>query len=619
MAYTTDTNKLKITELDFDSIKDALKTYLKGQDTFKDYNFEGSALNILLDILAYNTHYNGFYTNMLASEMFMDSASLRSSVVSLAKHLGYTPASRKGSAVDINFTLTMTSADATAARTIPLPKNTKFTSKINDLVYTFLTTEAATGSLGDDNQTYTFSNISLKEGVVFASQYEAEGTTGEVFTIPNENVDLDTLLVTKGGYIYNKADDITEISSTDRVYFVQEGRNGLFEIYFGNSPIGVGTETGENIQIEYFVTLLGEEGNGAKNFTLATVVDDSSHVYALTSTSAVSIAGAERETTDTVRIQAPRQYALQKRVVSADDYRARLLNDYSVVDAVRVWGGEDNDPPAYGKVFISLKPKDGYVLSEAERKVIKDDILQKRNMVTITPVFVDPDYLNLVLDCKVTYDGRQTVRNDIDLKAIVENVIRSYSTSTLEKFDEYYRNSVLTKNIDNSETSISNSLIDVKLKKSFMPTPGYKEKHIINFDNPLYHPHFDHMSILDSTKFTVGNFDNCSFTDRNGKVYITRRDSETGAVQASTAEEGVVGTLTNKDVGTIDYETGQVVIDYPITSIDDNSSSVHLTVVPRIENIISKQNTILTIGSSDISVEMINDVTVVESKKVQGY
>lgn len=617
MAYLTDTNKLKVTELDFDSIKEALKTFLKGQETFKDYNFEGSAINILLDVLAYNTHYNGFYTNMLASEMFMDSAALRSSVVSLAKQLGYTPASRNGATATIDFTLSAEAPDATLARTIPISKYTKFTTKIEDNIYTFLVTDSSIGTLGTDNQTYTFSNIKLKEGVHFTSAYTATGTAGEKFTIPNENVDIGTLVVTKGGDIYSRVDDITEVKSTDKVYFIQEGRDSLYEIYFGDGVIGVSTTNGENIQVDYMVSMLGEAGNGVKTFNLATVIGSSSHTYS-PPTGVTSIAGAERETTETVRLQAPRQYALQKRAVSADDYRARLKNDYSIVDSVRVWGGEDNDPPAYGKVFISVKPKDGYVLSDSERKIIIEDILKKRNVVTITPEFIDPSYLNLVLECSVTYDQRETARNSADLELLVLNSIAGYNTNNLGKFDQYYQNSVLTKQIDNSEDSIKNSLVGVKIKSSFQPTLGSKEVHVINFNNPLYHPHERHMSILDSTKFTVGGFDNCSFYDRSGKVFIKRQLS-TGAEQSTTSTSGISGNLTNGPVGTIDYETGKVTIDQNITSIDDGSVYVYLTAVPRSKNIISEQNTILTIDNADVSITMNEESTIVESNKVQGY
>ena len=617
MAYLTDTNKLKVTELDFDSIKEALKTFLKGQETFKDYNFEGSAINILLDVLAYNTHYNGFYTNMLASEMFMDSAALRSSVVSLAKQLGYTPASRKGATATIDFTHTAAVADAANARTLPISRYDKFTTKIEDNIYTFLVTESSVGILGSDNQTYTFSNIKLKEGVYFTSSYAADGDVGQRFAVPNENVDIDTLVVMKAGEVYNRADDITEIKSTDKVYFVQEGRDGLYEIYFGDGVVGVSPKNGETVQIDYMISMLGEAGNGVKTFNLAKVIGGSDYTYG-PPTGAVSIAGAERETTETVRLQAPRQYALQKRAVSADDYRARLKNDYSIVDSVRVWGGEDNDPPAYGKVFISVKPKDGYVLSDSERKSIVEDILKKRNVVTITPEFVDPTYLNLVLDCSITYDQRETTRNSSDLELLVSTAVAGYNTNNLGKFDQYYQNSVLTKQIDSSEDSIKNSLVGVKIKSSFRPTLGSKEVHVINFNNPLYHPHDRHMSILESTKFTLGGFDNCSFYDQSGKIYIKRQLSS-GGQQATTSSPGIPGNLTNAPVGTIDYETGKVTIDHNITSIDDRSVYVYLTVIPRSKNIISEQNTILTIDSADISITMNEESTIVESNKVQGY
>jgi hypothetical protein len=288
------------------------------------------------------------------------------------------------------------------------------------------------------------------------------------------------------------------------------------------------------------------------------------------------------------------------------------------VDSVRVWGGEDNDPPAYGKVFISVKPKDGYVLSDSERKSIVEDILKKRNVVTITPEFVDPTYLNLVLDCSITYDQRETTRNSSDLELLVSTAVAGYNTNNLGKFDQYYQNSVLTKQIDSSEDSIKNSLVGVKIKSSFRPTLGSKEVHVINFNNPLYHPHDRHMSILESTKFTLGGFDNCSFYDQSGKIYIKRQLSS-GGQQATTSSPGIPGNLTNAPVGTIDYETGKVTIDHNITSIDDSSVYVYLTVVPRSKNIISEQNTILTIDSADISITMNEESTIVESNKVQGY
>ena len=261
MPYTTSTNKLKITELDFDSIKIALKTYLQGQDTFKDYDFEGSSMSILLDILAYNTHYNGFYTNMVASEMFIDSATLRSSVVSLAKQLGYTPASRKGSVVNVDISIA--TGDA-APTNILIPKGAKFITQMGTNSYTFLA-DAAYIATQSSAGVYTVSDVTIREGVATSTTFSADGTNSQVFPIPNENVDIDTLIVAKGGDVYQRAGDITEVTSTSKIYFLQEGRNGLYEIYFGDGVLGVKPEAQEEVMASYNISLLGGRGKrGAK-------------------------------------------------------------------------------------------------------------------------------------------------------------------------------------------------------------------------------------------------------------------------------------------------------------------------------------------------------------------
>lgn len=265
-SYTTTTGKLKITELDFDSIKDALKEYLGGQTEFQGYDFEGSAMNILLDVLAYNTHYNAFYTNMLASEMFMDSATLRSSIVSLAKHFGYTPSSRKGSFVNLDIAFTG------ATSNVLIPKGAKFTTKIGTNIYTFLAAESYTAKFDNTDNKYRATNVQIKEGVAFSSTQTVLGSaivTNEIFVIPQEDIDLDTLVVAVGGDIYTKADDITEVTSTSKIYFLQEGNQNKYEIYFGDGVIGNKPETDDLVQMTYNISMLGEAGNGAKDFVLA--------------------------------------------------------------------------------------------------------------------------------------------------------------------------------------------------------------------------------------------------------------------------------------------------------------------------------------------------------------
>lgn len=611
-SYTTTTNKLKIAELDFDSIKAALKTYLSGQDEFKDYNFDGSAMNILLDVLAYNTHYNAFYLNMLASEMFMDSATLRSSVVSLAKHLGYTPASKKGAFTNIDISMTGTGSN------LIIPKNAKFTSKVGSEVYTFLTTKAHIATLDNTDGLYKATNIKIKEGVAFTSTQIVTGQTGETFTIPNEDVDMDTLTVGAGGEIYLRVDDITDVKSTSKVYFIQEGNHNLYEIYFGNGIIGKKPDVDDLVQLEYNVSFLGSDGNGTSSFTLAeTITGGTNPIVSLSSGYTRSSAGSEREDVSTIRIQAPRQFALQKRVVTEDDYRARLVNDYNLVDSVRVWGGEDNDPPTYGKVFISIKPKTGYVLSEAERRIVANDILKKRNMVTITPEFVDPDYMFIVPTITVAYDPRKTAKPADQIKAIVVAAIQNYSTTQLDQFDEYFRHSVLAKTIDDSDTSITNNTNEIRIKKRIRPILNRGATHYTKFNNALYRPHTNHANILTSTRFTFQGIPRCSFVDRDGIIMVVTENWSMENSYSRSSDNDT--TVLHPNVGSIDYLGGKVEIRFVTSRINDGSSYIYLTVKPSMDDILPLGNTILTIDSGDIDVTVINDTDRLPQNKTQGY
>jgi len=607
-TYTTTTNKLKITELDFDRIKDALKTYLSGQSEFRDYDFTGSAMNILLDVLAYNTHYNGFYANMLASEMFLDSATLRSSIVSLAKHLGYVPSSKKGASVNIDVTFTGSGSSIT------IPKNTKFTTKINTDTYTFLTTETRVAKKDSTGDTYTVTGLNIVEGVYFTSSQTVIGRDNEVFSIPNDDIDLDTLVVAVAGETYIKADDITEIKSTDRVYFIQEGTSGLYEVYFGDGVIGKKVETGDTVQLWYNISMLGADGNGAKTFTLAdNITGATSATISLSTGHTRSSGGTEREATSTVRINAPRQYTLQKRVVTADDYRARLINDYTAVDSVRVWGGEENKIPDYGSVYISIKPKTGYVLSYAERQKIAQDVLKKRNMINITPKFIDPHFVWIVPDVSVAYDPRKTVRDEDAIKTRVKNTILAYSSASLGKFGEYFRHSLLTRAIDDTEVAITNSTVRVKLKTRIKPVLRIKGDYTVRFWNQLHHPHRGHASNIKSTLFKFKGLDGCYLEDHDNEVYVVR--SQTPDVQTNDY-------LTNKlqKVGVIDYASGDLLLsDFMVQEIGDGSDYVYITADPESDDIIPQQNTILTIESGDITVNCVDDTRRIPEKKVQGY
>ena len=650
-SYTTTTNKLKITELDFNAIKQALKTYLQGQDVFKDYNFDGSAMSILLDILAYNTHYNGFYANMLASEMFMDSAALRSSVVSLAKHLGYTPASKKGATVRVDITF----SGIAGLTNILIPKNSKILTKLGESTYTFLTTQAHAAKLTESGS-YQALNVEIKEGVSYAVAYSASGANNEIFAIPNEDVDISTLEVALGGEIFQKAEDYTEINSSSKVYFVQEGRDEKYEIYFGDGIIGQKADTADIVEIGYNASVLGSGGNGLRKFAFGEPLENITTgiiAVSLSEGQTRAAGGAEREATSTIRIQAPRQYALQKRVVTAQDYKARLINDYNLVDSVRVWGGEENTPKQYGKVFISVKPKTGFTLSRSEKQNIADNILKRRGVVGVRPVFVDPDYLFVVPDITFAYDPRKTTREADELISMVKLSILSYAESGLGKFDEYFRHSVMSRAIDDTEISILNNVSDITVKKRIKPILGVGGNFRLLYDNPLHRPHVGHRNILTSSLFGYNGYERCSLVDKDGIIKIVQADLKSLQISnrygdrrrvktagnliinvkdqftlERTLEEDNYGQTPNSDlgkeivgdIGKIDYDTGEIFLEnFTPTSILNKTDYIYLSVVPRIEDIMPQGNTIVTIESEDINVTAVDDTDRLEQLKTQSY
>lgn len=618
--YITESNKLKIAELDFDAIKTALKTYLQGQTEFADYDFEGSAMSILLDVLAYNTHYNGFYTNMLASEMFMDSASLRSSIVSLAKHLGYTPSSKRGSSTNVDLVFEGASED----NPLTVPRNAKFTSRIGQDAYTFLTTKARTSTYNDTTQKHEIKNLEIKEGISFTETYVVQGTTNETYEIPNEDVDTTTLIVAAGGEIYTKADDLTEVTSTSRVYFLQEGNQNRYEIYFGDGVVGKKPATSELVQITYNASQLGTDGNGARDFFIAETVSGATSVgVTLSSGFTRSAGGAERETTSSIKMQAPRQFGLQKRLVTSNDYKTRLENDYNLVDSVRVWGGEDNNPPEFGTVFVSVKPRTGYVLSQAEQARIANDIIKKRNVVTINTRFVEPDYLFVVVNSTLSFDPRQTSRNAAQLNDLVKARILNYSSTQLTKFEDYFRYTALTKIIDETEFSIKNNTTTIAMKKRIKPNLRVRETYYVDFNNALYRPHEGHASVLRSTVFTYGGIENCYITDRDGDLMIVvsgRGTSGDPLTTTAMSEYGIAEErIIERRIGTIDYTTGEMIFTANIARVFEGGEYIYLLAQPKINDIVPQRNTFVTIDTNDVVVTAIDDTNRIDENRVRSY
>lgn len=618
--YITESNKLKVAELDFDAIKTALKTYLQGQTEFADYDFEGSAMSILLDVLAYNTHYNGFYINMLASEMFMDSASLRSSIVSLAKHLGYTPSSKRGSSTNLDLVFDGASED----NPLTIPRNAKFTTRIGTDAYTFLTSQARTSTYNNTTGKHEVKNLEVKEGISFTETYVVSGSTNETFVIPNEQVDTTTLIVAAGGEVYTKADDLTEVSSTSKVYFLQEGNQNRYEIYFGDGIVGKKPATSELVQITYNASQLGTDGNGARTFFIAETVSGATSVdVTLSSGFTRAAGGAERETTSSIKIQAPRQFGLQKRLVTSNDYKTRLENDYNLVDSVRVWGGEDNNPPEFGTVFVSIKPRTGYVLSQAEQSKIANDIIKKRNVVTVNTRFVDPDYLFVAVNSTISFDPRQTIRNAVQLSDLVKARILNYSSTQLTKFEDYFRYTALTKIIDETEFGIKNNTTTIAMKKRIRPLLNVRRRYMLDFNNELYRPHAGHSSVLRSSIFTYGGIENCYITDRNGTLMIVvsqRGGSEDPLTDISMSDYGIPDErIVEGKIGQVDYTTGELAFTANISKIFNNETYLYFIAQPAINDIVPQRNTFVTIDTSDVTVIAIDDTNRIQEDRVRSY
>jgi len=464
-------SNIQMTNLDFNTIKTNLKQYLKSQDTLKDYNYEGSALSTLLDILAYNTQYNAFYLNMVGNEMFLDSAIQRSSVVSHAKLLNYTPKSAIAPAATINLKVNQVTDSS-----LTLPKFTSFLSEAIDGVnYNFVTFDAKTVNVS--NNTAYFSSVELKQGLPASLSFTVNATANPTYTfeIPQDNIDTTTLVVTvqtstsDGSVeVYSAASDYLALSGTSKVYFLQESVDGYYQVYFGDGIVGKKLTDGNIVKVSYLVTG-ALNAFGANNFVLMDTVGGYSNtvVYPITSASN----GGERETIDSIKFQAPKTYAAQNRAVNKNDYIVALQGNKLGIsfDAVNVWGGEQNDTPVYGQVFVSLKPAGAYKLTDTQKSKIIDEVIKPISVVTVSPTIVDPDYTYLKLVVDVLYDPKKTSKTSVQIQSGVGDAIRSFATNTLNTFNSTFNGYDLLSAIQNYDSSIITSQYDIRMEKKFLP------------------------------------------------------------------------------------------------------------------------------------------------------
>ena len=595
-------NRLDVSELDYDNLRQNLKTFLQNQAEFSDYDFEGSGMAVLIDLLAYNTHYLAYNANMLSNELYLDSADIRKNVVALAKQLGYTPSSVKSPTAIIDVTVNNVPSGTAS---ITMAKGTSYSTTIDNITYSFITNEDITTTPTDG--VYKFSNVNIYEGTSVSFQYTVDSSdVDQKFIIPTPFADTSLLKVKVQNSAsdtttntYTKSQTLTELDSTSKVYFLQEQGDGRFEVYFGDGVLGKSLTDGNIVILEYIVTNMGQS-NGASSFILGSTVGGFTDVSVSTVSNAQG--GSVAQSNNSIRFNAPLSFQSQNRAVTVKDYETLTQTFYPNAQSISAYGGEDAETPVYGTVYIGIVPKSGATLTEATKTNIVNN-LKKYNVASVTPVIVTPETTSIILTSNVRFNENATIKSGDTIRSNVISSIRNYSTTNLQKFEGLFRYSQLVQDIDDTDTSILSNITTVKIRKDFTPTTGSAITYNIYFRNALYNPHSGHNTsaggILESTGFKIQGNDNEMFLNDDGE----------GNVRMYYLVSGVK-TYQNNTQGTINYTTGQVTLTSlniaSISNIRGSASTViELTVNPRSNDVIPVRDQILEIdvANSSISVE----------------
>jgi hypothetical protein len=575
---------LSITELDFGLIKSNLKAYLQQQSKFTDYNFNGSNISVLLDVLAYNTHYNAFYVNMIGNEMFLDTAILRESVVSRAKELGYVPASARGP--DASLLVTINDARPTSPASITIPRGTKFTTSANGQTYVFQTdTDFAISAFSNGTANLYSTTVKVFEGVESTEQITVTATSK--YIISNPTVDLSSLLVTVQGsssdlstFPYSLATDINTVNENSRVYFLQEVEGGKFEVYFGDGVIGKELLVGNIVKLRYRTTN-GALLNGANTFSGPSTISGFTSITIKTTIAAAS--GADQESIDSIKFNAPKQFEVQNRAVTSRDYERIIVKNYPEIVSISVWGGEENVPPVYGSVFVSARPSTGENLSNSKKESIKAT-LSSINLLTTTVEFVDPTYIYANITSTVRYNPNATPKTDGQMITTISNSITNYFNTQLGQFGKGLRLSRLSRFIDNAETSVLSNDTTLQLElRSKSISLSKKNTYTFTFNQEV----------------VPGSLTSSQFTLDSENVFLD--DNSSGIVRAYFLDTDGNKNLITSNSGTIDYDTGTVTLtSFLPSSILNSILSVRVSTVKK--DIIPTLTEIIIIGSKTILV-----------------
>ena len=590
---------LNVTDLDFDDINQNLKSYLKGQDILKDYDFEGSTLSMLIDLLAYSSHIGAVNTNIAASELFLDSAQMRKNVVSRAKDLGFVPASESASTAIIDLTMNnVRNADGTypSANDMTIEAGTRFSTQYDGKAYNFVVSAGVTPQ--PNGKSFSYTGINVKQGTNASDVFVYDRQLANPkFVLSQSRIDRTamTVSVNSGGTstAYALASDISNILSTSKVYFTQENEDGFTEVYFGDGSIGAELNDGDIITIQYTIVDV-VHANGANTFSLTDAINGFSDSTVVTTN--IAQGGSEKESVESIKFKATKFYSSQNRLVTLNDYKAKVSEYYPNADAVAVWGGEDNDPPVYGKVYVAIKPLNSDYLSDVEKTQVRTN-LNKLNMITVRPEIVDAEIIKILLNTTFQFNEKLTDLTSGELETLVKDAIIKYDTDNLNNFDSIFRHSNLLKNIDEVDSSILSNVTNVRLKfKKKILLLGQTAGITVDFGNPLYNPHSGHNKhaggITSTTGFYISGDANIMYFDDDGTGKL-RRFYLSGSTRI----------YQDNEAGSIDYGTGKISVNsLNITATVNSDNTIDFTLIPNSNDVIAKRGSLIDISSADVKV-----------------
>lgn len=590
----------KFTELDFAQIKENLKDFLKSQSEFSDFDFDGSSISILLDLLAYNTAYNAFYANMLANESFLETSVLRQSIVSNAKMLNYTPRSKTPPKAQVTIDIYTTPGPGPASPAfITIPQWFKFTTTLNNKSYTFVTPQAYT--LTNNGLNHYIANIEIEEGERLNQKFIVDRflENKQKFILPNANINTKSIIVkvfenssSVNFEFYSLANDVNDVNPDSLVYFLQETDDKEYELVFGDGVLGKRLENGNIVIVEYNLTN-GPLLNGVRNFSLGQSIGYNS--VTLTTLEAAK-GGVDEESDDSIKFLAPKYYESQNRAVTKSDYETLLLKDYPQIEFLRVWGGEDNDPPMYGKIFIAAKPKNAITFTVQEKADILANIVRPRNIISLEAVMVDPEFIKIMVNTTVNYTSRKTLRSSGEIETLVRQAIQDYRDTYLIGFNTEFRYSILVQAISSADPSIVSNLTEIKLKSTITPPLNIAQRYEIAFNSEISKgDSANNISGLLSTSFLYNGFQAFLSDDGKGNIFVFRY-------------AGASKIIMENNIGTIDYATGKVIIpSLTIEGIVGSLETVDIIVTPLDNDFASSRNEILLLEDTDVRVNVVDD------------